>query len=163
MSKIKKYFVENKKVVFLNKKDPVFDSWFLNKFINSFTTDGNKVKIEKVILKCFSLIKYKYKRNPLITYLIILQKIKPLITIKFIGFGNKRFSIPIPLSTIKQYKLSIKFIVNSIKQRKERTLKDKIILEFNNILEDKPNDSIVKRDILYSQARRNRYLINFFN
>ena len=44
MAKIKKRFVENKRVVFFNKKDPIFNSWFVVKLINNLMVGGEKIK-----------------------------------------------------------------------------------------------------------------------
>jgi ribosomal protein S7 len=110
MSKTKKYFVENKKVILFNKKDPVFFSWFLLKFINKFMKGGQKNKVLKIMFQALSVFKKRYNINPIIVYFLVIQKIKPIVDIKVLGFGNKKFTVPVSLSLAKQYKKAVKLL-----------------------------------------------------
>ena len=162
MAKIKKRFVENKRVVFFNKKDPIFNSWFVVKLINNLMVGGEKNKIETAVFKAFSILKQKYNKNPLLVYFLALQELKPVVGIKSMGFGKKRFIIPLGLPLIKQYKLAIKWLAESIKNRKERKLEQKLVNEIIGILERKPTESLKKRNMVYFQAQRNRHFANYF-
>lgn len=161
MSKIKNSFIENKHVYFFNKKDPIFSSWFISKFINNLMSRGNKSKIENSLLKAFSFLKLKYKKKPLLLFFLVLQKIKPLLNIKVVEFGKKKFNIPYNLSMISQYKLAIKWLASSIQKRTEFSLEQKIIREFCSILDTNESELITKRNVLHFQAQRNKHLINF--
>ena len=70
MSKIKKLFVENKRTVFFNKKDPIFSSWFISKLINNLMSGGNKNKVETSVFKAFSILKIKHKKKPLLLFFL---------------------------------------------------------------------------------------------
>ena len=161
MSKIKKLFVENKRTVFFNKKDPIFSSWFISKFINNLMSGGNKNKVETSVFKAFSILKIKHKKKPLLLFFLVLQKIKPIIHVKVIGFGKKKYNIPYNLSVVTQYKFAIKWLALSIKKRKETSLEFKIIGELNSLLLGSDSESLKKRNTLYFQAQRNKHLINF--
>lgn len=161
MSKIKNSFVENKHVFFFNKKDPIFSSWFISKFINNLMSRGNKNKVENSVFKAFSILKTKYNKKPLLLFFLVLQKVKPIINIKIIGFGKKKYSIPYNLSLLTQYKVAIKWLALSIKKRKEFSLEQKIVNEFTSILNNGSSDCLKKRNTLYFQAQRNKHLINY--
>lgn len=161
MAKINKNYLENKYVIRFNKKDPIFYSWFITKFINNLMSNGKKSKVESSMFNAFSYLKIKYKKNPQLLFFLILQKIKPIINVKLVGFGKKRFIIPIILPLIKQYKLAIKWLAISIKHRPEQSLEQKIISEFSNILDNKLTECLKKRNLIYFQASKNKHLINY--
>ena len=120
-----------------------------------------KNKVETSVFKAFSILKIKHKKKPLLLFFLVLQKIKPIIHVKVIGFGKKKYNIPYNLSVVTKYKLAIKWLALSIKKRKETSLEFKIVGELNSLLLGNDSESLKKRNTLYFQAQRNRHLINF--
>ena len=114
----------------LIQMDPIFNSVWLNKFINKFIKHGRKHIAEQTVLKSFKEIKYKIQKKPILLLISLLLKTRPIISFVSKRKGKQVIDIPIPIAAKKQLLISLKWIVLAIKINKSISLKKKITNEF---------------------------------
>jgi ribosomal protein S7 len=81
---------------------------FLNIFFQNVIKQGKKKLALSIFCNLFTLLKFKYKSTYLDSYLLALEKIRPLIYYRTIYTGGKKYKIPVLLSLSKSYLVAIR-------------------------------------------------------
>lgn len=115
-----------------------YHSNFLKKFINGLAKEGKVQQIERALFKSLANLKFKVYLSPLVLFLFLLNEIKPCIVLRSLRLGSVIYQIPTPLVLRKQLNISIKLIINLIKNTKYvGSIAQKIEHEFFLILSGK--------------------------
>ncbi len=69
---------------------------------------GKKGLSEKILIEMMKLINQKVSGNPLLVFHQALNQIKPVLTVLSRRVGRRIYQVPVPLQTIKQYKMALK-------------------------------------------------------
>lgn len=142
-------------------RDPIYKSVVINLLINHFMREGNKAKSEKIIYNSFKYLKWSYKNRPFFIYHEIISQAKPVFQLVPKRVGKIRRYIPFPLSAGKQIKKTVFWLKNIIKNRKERSIYDRFIKEFNDIALNKRTQLFVFKEDLQKQVVQNRAYLHF--
>lgn len=111
----------------------------LDKLINSLMIKGKQSTAQKIVNRCYFLIKTKEKESPLKFIVQSIQNVKPLIELEKKSkknFSSKK-SKPIPIPTRRAIKLAIEWLIEGAKQRPERSLATSLYLELTNAYQRK--------------------------
>jgi ribosomal protein S7 len=97
-----------------SKRDFLYNSYWMEKFINKFMRAGKKEIVEKTIFCAFQKIKRKTNLNTFYFFLNVLVKFRPIF-----GFISKRLGkqfkkVPVPLYPRRQTIVSLKWLTTSI-------------------------------------------------
>ena len=100
------------KIKYLLYLEYIYGNFLLSYFIQKLNTKGKKMLYERILFQSFFLIKIKLRDNPYLIFFDVLEKIKPIISIKLKKkiFKNKKkfIIIPINLNKYQQYQQAIK-------------------------------------------------------
>jgi small subunit ribosomal protein S7 len=140
--------------------DPVYKDPLVSKLINVLMKDGKKSIVEKLVYNSFQIIKKKTKKNPLIILKHAINNIEPSLSLKSIKIAGKSYQIPFELSLQKQKNLAIKWLVDSVNNRSEKSLTNRLYLEILNAYQQKGN-AIKKKDEIHRKAEANRTFIYY--
>lgn len=139
------------------KRDIFFNSFWFTKIINKFIKRGRKHFAENLILDVFSRLKEREKVDSYLTFWKLLVKIKPIATTVPKRVGKIYFSIPIPITLQRGYRIGLKWLINSIELRtNELTLKTRVYNEIAALLENQRTNTIKQRDTLYRVIDENK-------
>lgn len=89
--------------------DTVYDSYFINKFINIFTKGGKKDFIAKKIYNIFYKIN-KVVGSPLVVFFETLELFKPAVELITVRRGRNFYKIPTRIKSNRQYLLALKLL-----------------------------------------------------
>lgn len=108
----KRFRSKEKRYVLKLRKDRIFQ---LNSFmvmVGFFNRKGFSRLSISTILKIFTLLKFKFKSNFLLSYLECLEKVRPLLIYKSMSISGKRYKIPITVPITKSYLIASKWLLN---------------------------------------------------
>lgn len=142
-------------------RDPIYKSLTINLLINHFMKNGNKAQAEKIVYNSFKYLKWNYKNRPFFIFNEIISQVKPVFRLIPKRVGKIRRYIPFPLSIGKQLKKPVFWLKRIIKNRKERSIYDRFIKEFNDIALNKRTELFVLKEDLQKQVVQNRAYLHF--
>ena len=124
--------------------DPVYKSTIIPKLINSIMYDGKKTVAEKIIYEAIEKIKTKSKDEPLNVFNEAINNIKPTVEVK-----NNRSQA-----------LAIRWIVSAVRNRKEKSMTEKLSSELLDAAANK-GSAIKKREDTHKMAEANKAFAHF--
>ena len=140
----------------ISKRDSLYNSYWMEKFINKFMKAGKKNIVEKTVLQAFKKIKKQTGRNTFYLFIDLLIKFRP-----FLGFISKRLGkefkkVPVPLYPRRQTIISLKWLTTSILVSRYRSFELRLVHEFLD-LNAKKKTALSKRYADYlSEVHTNR-------
>ena len=155
-----KRIIKNKQTLQI-VRDPIYKSSLINLLINHFMRNGNKTQAEKIVYNSFKHLKWNFKRRPFFIYNEIIEQAKPVFQLVPKRVGKIRRYIPFPLPSDKRIKKTVFWLKNIIKNRKEKSIYDRFIKEFNDIALNKRTQLFVYKEDIQKQVIQNRAYLHF--
>ncbi len=104
---------KKKKIVRKVEKDRVEKLALTALFCYNLISRGKKKLALNIFTGLFTLLKFKYKKGFIDTYIQCLEKIRPLIYYRLMYIGGKKYRIPVLMPISKSYSTSIRWIINN--------------------------------------------------
>ena len=125
--------------------DPKFNSKLVAKFINCLMHEGKKSQAELILYKSFDLIRQKTDEEPLSIFRQALNNVKPLLEVKSRRVGGATFQVPMDVRSERRTALAIRWLIQSTRERPERTMQEQLAGEFLDASNEQGN--AVKRKV----------------
>ena len=109
--------------------DPVHGSTVLTKFTNAIMLDGKKTVAEKIINQSFSNIQTKTGEAPMSVFNKAIENVKPLVEVRSRRVGGATYQVPVEVKNNRSQALAIRWIVNAVRNRKEKSMTEKLSSE----------------------------------
>lgn len=143
------------------KKDSVYESVKLAKFINYIMRDGKKNTARKVVYLAFDEIKEKAKTDkPTILFETALDNVGPNIEVRSRRVGGANYQVPVEVRPERRLSLSMRWIIDSAKSKKGspmyKRLADELILASKN-----EGEAIKKKENVHKMAEANKAFAHF--
>lgn len=135
--------------------DPVYGSKDVTQLINKVLLDGKKSTAERIVYGAFDLIQSKTGQEPLAVYQKALENVSPKIEVKPKRVGGATYQVPMEVDARRSKALAIRWIVNYARDRKEKTMIERLA----NELIDASNGvgaSVKRKEDLAKMAEANR-------
>lgn len=135
--------------------DPVYGSKDVTQLINKVLLDGKKSTAERIVYGAFDLIQSKTGQEPLAVYQKALENVSPKIEVKPKRVGGATYQVPMEVDARRSKALAIRWIVNYARERKEKTMIERLA----NELIDASNGvgaSVKRKEDLAKMAEANR-------
>ena len=140
--------------------DPVHNSVVLSKFTNAIMLDGKKAVAESLINKSFSNIQSKTGESPLSIFTKAIENVKPLVEVRSRRVGGATYQVPVEVKNNRSQALAIRWIVNAIRSRKEKSMIEKLSAELIDASSNK-GSAIKKREDTHKMAEANKAFAHF--
>ena len=140
--------------------DPVHSSVVLSKFTNAIMLDGKKAVAESLINKSFSNIQSKTGESPLSIFNKAIDNVKPLVEVRSRRVGGATYQVPVEVKNNRSQALAIRWIVNAIRSRKEKSMVEKLSAELIDAASSK-GSAIKKREDTHKMAEANKAFAHF--
>ena len=140
--------------------DPVHGSVVLSKFANAIMLDGKKAVAESLINKSFSDIQSKTGESPLSIFTKAIDNVKPLVEVRSRRVGGATYQVPVEVKNNRSQALAIRWIVNAIRSRKEKSMVEKLSAELIDAAGNK-GSAIKKREDTHKMAEANKAFAHF--
>ena len=142
-------------------KDPIYNDLTVAKFVNYIMKDGKKSVAEKILYTSLDIIKDKVKTDsPLDTFKKALDNVGPILEVKSKRIGGATYQVPVEVKSNRSQALAIRWIVSAIRNRKEKSLVDKLSSELMDAAGNK-GSAIKKREDTHKMAEANKAFAHF--
>ncbi|MGD6858486.1 MAG: 30S ribosomal protein S7 [Enterobacteriaceae bacterium] len=135
-------------------------SVLLSKFINMIMLNGKKNIAEKIIYKTLSYVSKKIKKDEILILESVLDKVRPIVEVKSRRVGGSTYQVPIEIRPERRDSLAIRWIIESARNKKGKSMIEGLISEFLDIIENK-GMAIKKRDELHKIAEANKAFAHY--
>ena len=140
--------------------DPVHNSTVLTKFTNAIMLDGRKTVAEAIITKSFTNIQNKTGESPLSVFNKAIENVRPLVEVRSRRVGGATYQVPVEVKGSRSQALAIRWLVNAIRNRKEKSLMEKLSSELVDAAGNK-GSAIKKREDTHKMAEANKAFAHF--
>ena len=140
--------------------DPVHNSTVLTKFTNAIMLDGRKTVAEAVITKSFTNIQNKTGESPMSVFNKAIENVRPLVEVRSRRVGGATYQVPVEVKGNRSQALAIRWLVNAIRNRKEKSLMEKLSSELMDAAGNK-GSAIKKREDTHKMAEANKAFAHF--
>ena len=140
--------------------DPVHNSTVLTKFTNAIMLDGRKTVAEAIITKSFTNIQNKTGESPMSIFNKAIENVRPLVEVRSRRVGGATYQVPVEVKGIRSQALAIRWLVNAIRNRKEKSLMEKLSSELMDAAGNK-GSAIKKREDTHKMAEANKAFAHF--
>ena len=135
--------------------DAVYNNRLVTQLINKVMLDGKKSTAERIVYDAFDIVEQKSGQDPLSVFKKAMDNVKPTLEVKAKRVGGATYQVPMEVSSKRSTALAIRWIVNYARDRKEKTMAERLA---NEIL-DASNGvgaSVKKREDTFKMAEANR-------
>ena len=140
--------------------DPVHNSTVLTKFTNAIMLDGRKTVAEAIITKSFTNIQNKTGESPMSVFNKAIENVRPLVEVRSRRVGGATYQVPVEVKGNRSQALAIRWLVNAIRNRKEKSLMEKLSSELMDAAGNK-GSAIKKREDTHKMAEANKAFAHF--
>ena len=121
---------------------------------------GKKSIASNVLYKSFDIINDKYKKNPLEIFDKAIKNVSPVLEVKGRRIGGATYQIPVQVRIERRFILASKWIIETAKARKGKSMEEKLAEEFINA-SDETGAAIKKKYDIQKVAEANRAFAHF--
>ena len=140
--------------------DPIHGSTVLTKFTNAIMLDGKKTVAEKIINESFSNIQTKTGEAPMSVFNKAIENVKPLVEVRSRRVGGATYQVPVEVKNNRSQALAIRWIVSAVRNRKEKSMTEKLSSELLDAAANK-GSAIKKREDTHKMAEANKAFAHF--
>ncbi|UOQ27822.1 SSU ribosomal protein S7p (S5e) [Candidatus Vidania fulgoroideae] len=142
------------------KLDEKYLNYNVEKLINIIMVSGKKNISRKIVYSTLSLIREKYRTNPIDIFEKAVSNAAPEIEIKNKKIGGTTYKIPVNISKKRGEFIALSWIKKFSKLRKEKTFSISLFKEIIDTYNGNSN-SVYKKKELYKLADLNRAFAHF--
>ena len=143
------------------KPDPKYGSVLASKFINCIMHDGKKSTAQGVFYKALDIGKQKLPdKEPIDVFSQAMENVKPAIEVRSKRVGGAAYQVPMQVSRNRQQSLAIRWILQSVREKKGRgtheKLADELLAAYN-----REGAAMTKRENVHRMADANKAFAHF--
>ena len=140
--------------------DPVYNSVFVTKLVNSIMLDGKKGVAQKVVYGAFDIISEKTGKEPLEVFQQAMENIMPSLEVKARRVGGATYQVPIEVRPARRQTLGLRWLTQYSRARGEKTMKERLAGEIMDAANN-TGSSVKKREDTHRMADSNKAFAHF--
>jgi small subunit ribosomal protein S7 len=140
--------------------DPVYRSVLVTQIINKILQRGKRSTAEQIMYDALNQIEAKTGSEPLATLKRAVENVKPQLEVRSRRVGGATYQVPVDVRPRRATTLAIRWIVGYSRQRRERTMAERLA----NELLDASNGvgaSVKRREDLHKMAESNKAFAHY--
>jgi small subunit ribosomal protein S7 len=140
--------------------DPVYDSVLVQQFINRVMIDGKKSISEKIIYGALNIIGQKEGVDPVQVLQKAVENVRPMLEVRSRRVGGATYQVPVEVKTRRGRTLAVRWIVTYSRQRRERTMAERLAGEVLDAA-NRSGASVKKKEDLHKMAEANKAFAHY--
>ncbi len=140
--------------------DAKFGNEVVAKFINCLMEMGKKSVAEKALYDALAEIEKRLKKDALEVFLEAIENVKPSIEVRSRRVGGATYQVPVEVRPKRRNALSIKWIIDAARSRKEKSIMMKLAAEIGDAYK-KQGEAIKKRENTHKMAEANKAFAHY--
>lgn len=140
--------------------DPIHGSVLVTQIVNKVLQRGKRSTAERIVYEALDIIESKTGGEPLATLKRAIDNIKPQVEVRSRRVGGATYQVPVEVRPRRANTLAIRWLVGYSRQRRERTMAERLA---NEIL-DASNGvgaSMKRKEDLHKMAESNRAFAHY--
>jgi small subunit ribosomal protein S7 len=140
--------------------DPVYSSPLVTQLVNKVLKDGKRSLAERIVYAALEGTRDKTGTDPVVTLKRALDNVKPALEVKSRRVGGATYQVPIEVRATRQTTLGLRWLVGYAKQRREKTMVDRLM----NELLDASNGlgaAVKRREDMHKMAESNKAFAHY--
>ena len=140
--------------------DPVYKSVLVSQIVNKVLERGKRTLAERIVYDALEVVKDKTGGDALATLKRAVDNIRPQLEVRSRRVGGATYQVPMEVRPRKATTLAIRWLVGYSKQRREKTMTERLA---NEILDAANNlgSSVKRREDLHKMAEANRAFAHY--
>ncbi|HPI03894.1 MAG: 30S ribosomal protein S7 [Candidatus Aerophobetes bacterium ADurb.Bin490] len=141
------------------KADSKYNSMIIAKLINCIMYQGRKSAAESIVYGALDFIDKKGK-NSMDVFKTAIENIKPIMELKSRRIGGANYQIPVEVNTDRRQSLAIRWLINATRERKEKSMIERLALELL-AAEQNQGGAIKKKEDTHKMAEANKAFAHY--
>jgi small subunit ribosomal protein S7 len=140
--------------------DPIYRSVLVTQVVNKVLLSGKRSTAEKIMYSALDIIAEKTGAEPISTLKRAIENVKPQLEVKSRRVGGATYQVPVEVRPRRATTLSIRWIVGYSRQRREKTMAERLA----NELMDASNGvgaSVKRREDMHKMAESNKAFAHY--
>ena len=140
--------------------DPIYRSVLITQIVNKVLERGKRSLAERIVYEALDLIKERSEGDPLAVVKRAVENTKPQLEVKSRRVGGATYQVPVEVRSKRANTLSIRWLVGYSRQRREKTMSQKLAAE----LLDASNGvgaAVKRREDMHKMAESNKAFAHY--
>ena len=140
--------------------DPIYRSVLVTQVVNKVLQRGKRSTAERIVYDALDIIKEKTGGDPIPTLKRAMENVKPALEVRSRRVGGATYQVPVEVRPRRANTLSIRWVVGYARQRREKTMAERIA----NELLDASNGigaSMKRKEDLQKMAESNKAFAHY--
>ena len=140
--------------------DPLYNSKFVTRLINSVMLDGKKGVAQKIVYGAFDIVREKTGKEPLEVFHDVMENIMPVLEVKARRVGGATYQVPMEVRQDRRETLGLRWLTLYARQRGEKTMKERLAAEMLDALNN-TGGAVKKREETHKMAEANKAFAHY--
>ena len=140
--------------------DPIYGSVLVTQIVNKVLQRGKRSTAESIVYDALSTIEERTGGDPIVTLKRAIDNIKPQVEVRSRRVGGATYQVPVEVRPRRANTLAIRWVVGFARQRRERTMAERLaneILDASNGI----GASMKRKEDLHKMAESNRAFAHY--
>ena len=140
--------------------DPIYRSVVVTQLVNKILQRGKRSTAEKIVYEALEIIAAKTGAEPIATLKRAVDGVKPQLEVRSRRVGGATYQVPVEVRPRRANTLAIRWIVGYSRQRRERTMAERLaneLLDASNAV----GASIKRKEDLHKMAESNKAFAHY--
>jgi len=140
--------------------DPIYRSVVVTQLVNKILQRGKRSTAEKIVYEALEIIATKTGAEPIATLKRAVDGVKPQLEVRSRRVGGATYQVPVEVRPRRANTLAIRWIVGYSRQRRERTMAERLaneLLDASNAV----GASVKRKEDLHKMAESNKAFAHY--
>jgi small subunit ribosomal protein S7 len=140
--------------------DPVYRSVLVTQVVNKVLQRGKRSTAEKIMYDALTIIETKTGSDPVATLKRAVDNVRPQLEVRSRRVGGATYQVPVEVRPRRANTLAIRWLVGYSRQRRERTMAERLaneLLDASNAI----GASVKRKDDLQKMAESNKAFAHY--
>jgi small subunit ribosomal protein S7 len=140
--------------------DPVYTSRLVSQVINKLMRDGKKSVAERIVYKALERVGERTGRPPVEVLEQAIKTVTPVLEVRSRRVGGANYQVPVEVPQRRARTLAVRWLVNYSRERREKTMDEKLAAEILDAL-NQQGAAFKRKDDLYRMAQANKAFAHY--
>src|ERR671916_1665871 len=140
--------------------DPLHRSRIVQQVINRVMLDGKKSVAEKIVYDALAIMGERTGKDPVEQLELSIKALTPVLEVKSRRVGGATYQVPVEVPARRARTLAVRWLVEFARQRRERTMAQRLANELMDAL-NQQGGAFKKKDDIYRMAQANKAFAHY--
>ena len=140
--------------------DPVYESLLVTQLVNRVMLRGQKATAESIVYSALDKVGAKTGRPPVEVLEQAVKTVTPVLEVRSRRVGGANYQVPVEVPQRRGRTLALRWLVTYARERREKSMEDKLAGEILDALEQQGN-AFKRKDDMYRMAQANKAFAHY--